>query len=124
MELTVPFEMNINKAHTRKMERYGSLVTDLNHIAGYNVQLLCVEIGSKGLITQDNKGPLQNSTAGRPPATGGLRAVDPRILIYTISMRRTDRSSLLIGQFAQEISRVNVSKSEDEWRSFTYTIAV
>ena len=37
MTLTVPFEMNINKAHTRKMERYGSLVTDLKHIAGYIV---------------------------------------------------------------------------------------
>ena len=60
MELTVPFEMNIIKAHTRKMERYGSLVTDLKHIAGYNVQLLCVEIGSRGLITQDNKSRIKS----------------------------------------------------------------
>ena len=54
MELTIPFEMNIKDAHSRKLERYGSLVVDLRS-AGYKVELSCVEIGSRGLITNGNK---------------------------------------------------------------------
>ena len=54
MELTIPFEMNIKDVHNRKLERYGSLVADLRS-ACYKVELYCVEIGSRGLITNDNK---------------------------------------------------------------------
>ena len=46
--------MNIKDAHNRKLERYGSLVADLRS-AGYKVELSCVEFGSRGLITNDNK---------------------------------------------------------------------
>ncbi len=59
MELTVPFEMNINDAHSRKMDRYGSLVADLQ-TAGYKPELICVEIGSRGLITKDNKSRIKS----------------------------------------------------------------
>ena len=59
MELTVPFEMNINNAHSRKMDRYGSLVADLQ-TAGYKPELICVEIGSRGLITKDNKSRIKS----------------------------------------------------------------
>ena len=54
MELTIPFEKNIKDAHNRKLERYGSLVADIRSV-GYKVELSCVEIGSRGLITNDNK---------------------------------------------------------------------
>ena len=54
MELTVPFERNIDSAHQLKMDRYASLVTDINH-TGWNCSLLAVEIGSRGLITKENK---------------------------------------------------------------------
>ena len=54
MELTIPFQMNIKDGHNRKMERYGSLVADLRSV-GYKVNLSCVEISSRGLITNDNK---------------------------------------------------------------------
>lgn len=59
MELTVPFEMNINDAHNRKMDRYGSLVLDLQ-TAGYRTELIRVEIGSRGLITKDNQNRIKS----------------------------------------------------------------
>ena len=52
-ELTVPFEPNIPKAHEIKQSRYAGLLSDLNR-AGVNTSLVCFEIGSRGLITQDN----------------------------------------------------------------------
>ena len=52
-ELTVPFEPNIPKAHEIKQSRYAALLSDLNR-AGVNTSLVCFEIGSRGLITQDN----------------------------------------------------------------------
>ena len=59
MELTVPFEMNINDAHSRKMDRYGSLVADLQ-TAGYKPELTCVEIGSRRLIIKVNKSRIKS----------------------------------------------------------------
>ena len=52
-ERTVPFEPNIPKAHEIKQSRYAGLLSDLNR-AGVNTSLVCFEIGSRGLITQDN----------------------------------------------------------------------
>ena len=52
-ELTVPFEPNIPNAHEIKQSRYAGLLSDLNR-AGVNTSLVCFEIGSRGLITQDN----------------------------------------------------------------------
>jgi len=53
VELTVPFEKNICSAQTRKEERYESLIYDISQI-GYEVNLLTIEIGSRGLIDNDN----------------------------------------------------------------------
>ena len=36
MELTVPFEMSIDDTYNRKMDRYGSLVADLQTTEGVN----------------------------------------------------------------------------------------
>ena len=52
-ELTVPFEPNIPNAHEIKQSKYAGLLSDLNR-AGVNTSLVCFEIGSRGLITQDN----------------------------------------------------------------------
>ena len=57
-ELTVPFETNIETAHQRKEERYASLTHDVT-TAGWTCTLICVEIGSRGLITPQNKRRLQ-----------------------------------------------------------------
>ena len=54
VELTVPFETNIDKAHSRKQSKYADLVEDINQ-KGYNCQLYCVEVGSRGLITTENE---------------------------------------------------------------------
>ena len=54
IELSVPFEQNIHKAHEYKENKYASLVHDLQE-QGYDTNLFCVEIGSRGLISNSNK---------------------------------------------------------------------
>ena len=54
VELTVPFETHINKAHQLKSDRYASLLSDIISL-GYNCSLFPVEVGSRGLITKPNK---------------------------------------------------------------------
>ena len=53
-ELTVPFESNIDSAHNRKSEKYASLVLDIEN-QGYSCELICFEVGSRGLVTKENK---------------------------------------------------------------------
>jgi len=55
IELTVPFETNITKARERKTERYSNLANDINNMTQWECQLICFEVGSRGLITRDNK---------------------------------------------------------------------
>jgi len=45
--------MNIASAHNRKIERYSSLISDLNS-GEFKCVLSCIEIGSRGLITKEN----------------------------------------------------------------------
>ena len=52
VELTVPFEQNINKAHERKINKYSDLTSDISD-NGYTCDLTCIEIGSRGLITPE-----------------------------------------------------------------------
>ena len=54
IELTVPFEPNIRKARERKLERYCQLNHDIkaNNIESH---LICFEIGSRGVVSKDNK---------------------------------------------------------------------
>ena len=53
LELTVCFEINQESAHERKEDKYRQLVNDIKS-QGYKVGLYCVEVGSRGHITQDN----------------------------------------------------------------------
>ena len=53
VELTVPFENNIQKAHDRKAQKYRDLVSDILD-NGFICDLTCFEIGSRGLITPEN----------------------------------------------------------------------
>ena len=59
VELTVPFELNIEKAHVRKTEKYSSLISDLkdNDIETHFIGL---EIGSRGYINNDNSKRLKD----------------------------------------------------------------
>ena len=54
IELTVPFETNLEDAHRRKVDKYSSLVQDIQE-RGYTVSLYAVEVGVRGLLSRDNK---------------------------------------------------------------------
>ncbi len=53
MELSVPFERNIEDTHKRKMDRYEHLISDIKD-SGFSVYYYAIEIGSRGYISQDN----------------------------------------------------------------------
>ena len=57
-ELSVPWDNNIDNAHTFKNNKYASLVIDLES-AGFSVNLFCIEISVRGQITKPNKSRLK-----------------------------------------------------------------
>ena len=54
VELTIPFETNLEAAHSRKVEKYNCLVHDIQE-KGYTVSFYAVEVGVRGLVNRDNK---------------------------------------------------------------------
>ena len=54
VELTVPYETNIQKEHNYKTEKYQYLISDISS-TGYTVTFYAIEIGCRGIITKDNK---------------------------------------------------------------------
>ena len=54
IELTIPFEQNIHNAHVYKTNKYAGLIMDLRE-QNYDATLLCIEICSRGLISDKNK---------------------------------------------------------------------
>ena len=59
IEITVPFDSNINDANERKCKRYENLVHDLGS-TGFKTNMAAIEISSRGLITKDNKARLKH----------------------------------------------------------------
>jgi len=59
VELTVPFESNIQREHHYKTEKYQHLVSDLS-LLGFTVSFFAIEIGCRGIITKENKNRLYN----------------------------------------------------------------
>ena len=55
MELTVPFETNVEEAHKRKIDRYKDLISDLTDETGYKVSFYAIEVGLRGHIDNNNK---------------------------------------------------------------------
>ena len=55
-ELTLPFEPNIDKSHTYKMNKYAYIETDSNY---YATKVTPLAIGSRGFITKDNENRLK-----------------------------------------------------------------
>ena len=53
-ELTVPFETNATNAKKRKQDRYATLISDLE-CTGYKAMLYTIEIGCRGLITEESQ---------------------------------------------------------------------
>ena len=52
-ELSVPFETNIDSTHSYKIDRYLTLIADIED-TGYKVKYYPIEIGSRGYISKDN----------------------------------------------------------------------
>ena len=61
IELTVPFESNIDNANKRKTEKY-SCLDDYIKSAGYKVYFWVLEVGSRGYISKVNMASLKNTT--------------------------------------------------------------
>ena len=53
LELSVPFETNIQKIHEYKERKYAPLISDIES-NGYTVQYFPIEVGSRGYISPDN----------------------------------------------------------------------
>ena len=87
VELTVPFETNISKAHDRKHKKYLDLVSDIED-NGFTCDLTCYEVGSRGLITTDNVGHIGKvfSFVGAKPKKAFMRELSKLALLssYTI----------------------------------------
>ena len=56
LELTVPFERNIDLRHTEKTNRYAYLITD---VKTHKTNILAFEIGARGHVSADNKARLK-----------------------------------------------------------------
>ena len=54
IELTVPFETNIEKEHTYKTNKYATLIQDIED-KQISSELTCVEVGCIGYVSESNK---------------------------------------------------------------------
>jgi hypothetical protein len=59
IELTIPFETNIQNSHQKKVNKYASLVHDLSD-KGLKVDFYAFEVGSRGFLSADNLGTLKS----------------------------------------------------------------
>jgi len=57
-ELTVPYDTRLSIAHELKLDKYGPLCSDLVE-SGWKVNYYPIEVGSRGLMTQETKGALR-----------------------------------------------------------------
>ena len=56
IELTVPFELNIEKAHSLKTNKYSPLISDIES-NNVKTKFVSLEIGSRGYIDNENNMP-------------------------------------------------------------------
>ena len=54
LELTIPFETNLEATHSRKSDNYSSLISDLSSFFLYRPKLLTIEVGSRGFVSKSN----------------------------------------------------------------------
>ena len=59
MELSIPFETNIDSTHAIKVERYRQLITNIEE-NNYDINYYPIEIGSRGLISKENEARLKS----------------------------------------------------------------
>jgi hypothetical protein len=58
MELTCPWDLNVEKSHIYKEQRYASLVADLS--LNFKVSLFCIEVSVRGQISKSNRNRLKS----------------------------------------------------------------
>ena len=59
IKLTVALELNIEKAHKRKVAKHTALVLDIKS-KGFECDIIALEIGSKGYVSPDNQQRLKS----------------------------------------------------------------
>ena len=102
VELTVPFETNIEIRHREKSDKYAHFVTDVTNM---NTSVICFEIGSHGFISTRNHSSL-------------------------FTLHKFMKPDLKLKQFKQNISALSVYASyhificrkEPEWMSPNYLL--
>ena len=102
IELTVPFEANVETRHKEKSDKYAHFVTDVTHM---NTSVICFEVGSRGFVSTRNHNSL-----------------------YTL--HKFVKPGLKLAKFKQNISALSVYSSyyificrkEPEWSSPNYLI--
>ena len=62
IELTISFDSNLDNAHTRKHDRYASLISDLRFSSYYNC-FFSLEVGSRGFLSDSNYSVLKSYLA-------------------------------------------------------------
>ena len=100
VELTVPFEMNIKSSHDYKVNKYAGLVSDIIS-QGYECQLLCIEVGSRGYISPDNRDGIKSL----------LKTVNPKSKSkdFKSCMNNLAKIAILTSYF------IFLNKDEPEW---------
>ena len=104
VELTVPYESNIQKEHEYKTEKYQHLVSDLTRI-GFTVTFFAIEVGCRGVITKQNKNRLHNlykHLAQVPPKT---RATKTLLKKLSVIASATSYAIFIARNFPNWISR-------------------
>ena len=99
VELTVPFETNIEIRHREKSDKYAHFVTDVTNM---NTSVICFEIGSHGFISTRNHSSL-------------------------FTLHKFMKPDLKLKQFKQNISALSVyhifiCRKEPEWMSPNYLL--
>lgn len=105
IELTVPFESGIKQAHDRKFSKYSDMKNDLE-LSGYKVELLCVEIGSRGYIDKDNVKCMKHL----------YKLLDAKLPINTV--RQSLCKVVLVCSFVVYYSKYDINWSDPSYVTF------
>ena len=107
VELTIPFETNIQQAQERKVARYDTLIQDINDSSNVKAQLITIEIGSRGLISKSNV---------------------TKVIKLLKTCGKNQSYSTAIKAFKKDISKITIiasyiifySKFDQTWKKLTY----
>ena len=106
LELTCPWDLNVDRSHQYKMDRYASLVGDLS-LDGFLVDLFCVEVSVRGQITKANKARFKaflhkSTTLNRASVTKLMISVSKAALVssYAIFCAQNEQTWAIQGDMS------------------------